>query len=795
MNFSKPQKTFISSLVLIAAISFFALNIGFISAAFFLFVLLLLVHQKIFSKTFASVLLIIFLLAGFYYNAAATDRDNLSELAPSKNITATGRIISLPDKTLSGRTRFFFKVYTIEKNGKTKKIENSKTVVNIYDNKRRFEQLNIGDVIEITGNLNIPFDSQNPSQFSYRNYLKDKKVFTTISSRGENYELKKDRNIFWSFIKNINLTRDKIIKKHSQYLKSPKLELLGSIVFGDNAVGVPDSVTDSFVHSGLLHLLAASGLNVALIFGIWFFLLAKLNINYRVNILSGMAVILVYMLMTGLPPSITRAGIMLELALFAKLIERKSEAMTLLAVVGAAMLLYNPLYIKDISFQLSFIVTFGLIFCAKLINHKFGIIPLWASSAVLIPIIAQLWVLGFQVFYFNNIAFYSVFANIIVLPLVGVISFCGFAGSIISLIPYTSPLCFLLDNAVSPFLSAILLISDTCKKLPHSLEYLHQPSAFDVFIYYTIIFILFLIIQTKFSQKVSKILKYLTAILILTLSFSYSKPAPNDNLDIIFFSVGNADAILIKTPENNYITVDSGNLGFGGYSSGRGVINEYFKDNGIKTLSAMIFTHYDRDHIGGGADIIKFADVKSVIMPKTKCTTSTCRLLFDELDKSSKTKKYIIETSKELVLSNRVKTKIIAPKAKNDNDSSLVTYLVHNKFSALLLGDNTKKSFPDIKKHLNQPITVLKLGHHGGARTINDDMLDFLNPKLIVISVGQNSYKHPGKKTLEIIEKHKIPVLRTDRDNAVKISSSGKTTNVYTYNPKKKKWELFDTYY
>ena len=74
-------------------------------------------------------------------------------------------------------------------------------------------------------------------------------------------------------------------------------------------------------------------------------------------------------------------------------------------------------------------------------------------------------------------------------------------------------------------------------------------------------------------------------------------------------------------------------------------------------------------------------------------------------------------------------------------------------------------------------------------------MLNFLNPKLIVISVGQNSYKHPGKKTLEIIEKHKIPVLRTDRNNAVKISSSGKTTNVYTYNPKKKKWELFDTYY
>ena len=791
---SKTQKTLQIAIAIISAVSVFALNIGTISTIILFFLLIVLTYKKNISKTFATILLLFFLISGLYYNSTSKNSDSLSIKAPSKNITATGRIISLPDKTLSGRTRFFLKVFSIEKNGKTEKIKNNKTVVNIYDKKRRFEKLNIGDVIKITGNLNIPFDSQNPSQFSYKNYLKDKQIFTTISSKEENYELKKDRNIFWSFIKNINLTRDKIIKQHSQYLKSPKLELLGSIVFGDNAVGVPDSVTESFVHSGLLHLLAASGLNVALIFGIWFFLLSKLNINYRYNILSGMLVILVYMLMTGLPPSITRAGIMLELALLAKLIDRKSEAMTLLAIVGSLMLLYNPLYIKDISFQLSFIVTFGIIFCSKLINTKFGITPLWMSSAVLIPIIAQLWVLGLQVFYFNNIAIYSVFANILVLPLIGVVSFCGFVGSIISLIPYSNFICFLIDKIVSPFLSAILFISDSCKKLPHSLEYLHQPSVFDVFIYYLIILLIFLLIQKNLPQKISKILKILTAILLIIIFFSYSKPTPSKNLEIIFFSVGNSDAILIKTPENNYITVDSGNRGFDGYSSGKGVINEYFKDNSIKTLSAMIFTHYDKDHIGGGADILKFADVQSVIMPQIECQTSTCLQLFKELNKTSKTQKYILTDSKELTLSKKVKTKIIAPKAKNENDSSLVTYLSYDKFSTLLLGDNTTKSFPEIKSHIHPNITILKLGHHGGARTINKNMIEYLAPKVIIISVGPNNYKHPTPKTIDLIKKYKIPILRTDKNNAIKISSSGEITKVYTYNPKIKNWELFNTY-
>lgn len=784
MDISKTQKTFLASVVFILSLSFCALNLGWQVLFLFIVFLFVIIKKNIFSAVFSTVLIIIWIFGCVYFEFRAHKFDELSLKAPLENATLTGRIVSLPDFSPNlGKASFFMKVYSIN----TQNIKKAKTVVTIYDKQRRFESLQIGDVITIKGKLNKPFAPQNPSQFNYKEYLKNKNIFTTFSSKEDQFEIINNSNFFWSFIREINLIRDNIIKKHSQFLKSPRIELMGSVVFGDRAVGVPDYVQDNFIHSGLLHLLAASGLNVALIFGIWFFILSKFRVNYRFNVLSGMFIILFYMLMTGLPPSITRAGIMLELALIAKLIDRKSEAMTLLGMVGAIMLLYNPLYIKDISFQLSFIVTYGIIACGSLINKKFEPLPVGISSAIMLPLIAQMWVLGFQVFYFNNIAIYSVFANILVLPFIAVISFCGFMGSIISIFPFSKPIYFLFDKFVDPFLRAVLAISEFVKGLPYSLAYVSQPSVSDVFLYYIIISIAFLLLQHNFKEKTKLVLKSLLVVLTIGLIFSYAKFDFEKNLEVTFFSVGNSDAILVKFPDNKYMTIDSGDKGYGGYSSGKAIVNEYFKDNGIKTLSAMVFTHYDRDHIGGGKDILKFVNAKNVIMPKKSCITPTCLQLFKEI-KPSKTKPYIIDKSKKLIIDKKVKIRIITPRSQDDNDSSLVTYMRYKKFSILLMGDNTEQSFCEVKKYVKSPVTVFKIGHHGGARTLNDEMLETLQPKLIIISTGKNRYNHPTPKTIETIKKHNIPYLRTDFDNAIKISTDGKKTRIYTYDSEKKRW-------
>ena len=171
-------------------------------------------------------------------------------------------------------------------------------------------------------------------------------------------------------LRGLNNTRNRILKVHSKYLKSPNLEILGGIVFGDDAVSPPDYIKSSFINSGLLHILAASGMNVAFIFSFWFVILKFLGVPYKPRVLSGMLVVILYTLMTGLGPSVIRAALMLLFVLGGKLIDRDTHSVSLLSLVAVLMLIYNPAYINNVSFQLSFLVTLGLLTTANIVSQK-----------------------------------------------------------------------------------------------------------------------------------------------------------------------------------------------------------------------------------------------------------------------------------------------------------------------------------------------------------------------------------------------------------------------------------------
>ena len=101
-------------------------------------------------------------------------------------------------------------------------------------------------------------------------------------------------------------------------------------------------------------------MNVAFIFSFWFFILKFLCVPYKPRVFSGMLVVILYTFMTGLGASVIRAALMLLFVLAGKLIDRDTHSVSLLSLVAVLMLIYNPAYINDVSFQLSFMVTFGL---------------------------------------------------------------------------------------------------------------------------------------------------------------------------------------------------------------------------------------------------------------------------------------------------------------------------------------------------------------------------------------------------------------------------------------------------
>lgn len=718
--------------------------------------------------------------------------DELVSLAPV-NCEISGQIVSIPQNKGGGKfgnkQRFFFKVNRIEYDNLVREFDNEKTLVTLNTN----EKLRIYDYYKIKGRLTPPFKVGNPSQFDYGNYLRNFSVYAVFygSRDGIPLKLNESPNRVQRVLQGINDYREKIINLHSKYLTSPNLEILGGIVFGDDAVSPPDDIKQSFVNSGLLHILAASGMNVAFIFSFFFLFLSLLRVNYKVNVSVGIVMVLVYSLMTGLGASVVRATCMLIFVLIGKLVDRDANSISLLGFVAFLMLLYNPMYINDVGFQLSFIVTFGLLVMTPyLVKSKSRIIN-WLIGTVSIPIIAQLWVIPVQIFYFNNISLYSVFANIMSVPLLSVISFGGFVGSLISTVMPDFVLQAF-DFILNPLITILVNISDFWGNLPHAALSTTHPSVFQLILYYGILLNITALFNKEVREKYLKVLRITLPVMLVVLIVS-TISIPNHNLEITAFDVGNADAFLIKTPDNKYMMIDTGKSGFnGGKSQAEMLLLKYLTDRGIKKIDTIILTHFDNDHCGGAVDLIKGVKVKN--------------LYVNSLNHDSKAAKYIYKTALKygvnvILAQNRQKvmddegleiTNYIAPEIEGigDNEASILTLLKYKNFSMLFTGDSGISTFEKLKANLPSGITVLKVGHHGANGVINREMLSYLKPETAVISVGTNKFGHPSIRTLEMLKD--IKTLRTDVNNSIRFVVNDRGYDTFVFDSVKKRYILVD---
>lgn len=688
-----------------------------------------------------------------------------------------GQIISIPNSNTPDKTKFFLKADKI--NGKE---VTGKTLVTFTGND--FSNLQIGDNYEFSGKLRTPFKAGNPSQFDYGKYLRNFDTFTVFYT--DNAKLLNGRlTLKWKFYQNLNKLRNKIINVHAKYLKSPNLEILGGIVFGDDAVAPPDYIKASFVNSGLLHILAASGMNVAFIYGFWVFFMRRIRAPFKLTVLTGMGVVIIYTFMTGLGASVIRAALMLLFILAGKLIDRDAHTVSLLAFVAMLMLIYNPAFINDVGFQLSFIVTFGLLTTANVIFEKYkeSKIPDWLIGAILIPVIAQIWVAPIQMFYFNTFSTYSVLANVLSMPFLSVISFGGFVSSIIAILtPFTDKICMFSDIILNFILNILVFISDFFAGLPHSLLTTTHPNIFQLFIYYGIVLFVTMSIKTGFNKRLVS-----TCILLFTILLLSLINIPSNDLQIIAFDVQNADCFLIKTPRNKYFIIDTGRAGYkGSKAQANSIIIKYLKDRGIKNIEGMIITHFDNDHSGGAVDIMKNLNVKQVYINSFEDKSMTSTNIYKTL-KELKIPSQIPNNNKSIYSENSLNMQTYLAEAEEDNEKSIITLLSYKDFDMLFTGDAGTDAFNQLKKDIPHNIEVLKVGHHGGPHVVSSEMLNHLNTKVSVISTGPNAFGHPNKGTLDILRK--TDIYRTDRHNSIKIITDGQRYIMYTFNKDKKKYQ------
>ena len=777
---NKNTIMFITAIFFMSGILSYFNNCGITASAIITITALVLLLRKYIS--FKYILFWVFIFYFGFFNAYLRIKtfDALSEISPDKG-TIKGQIISIPAGNSPDKIKFFLRVEEFN----NKKI-NGKTLVTLNEQNGDFSKLNIGDTYKISGSLRTPFTATNPSQFDYGKYLRNFSTYTTFyADLKDSEEIPEQLSAKWKFLQGLNNVRNRILETHARYLKSPGLEILGGIVFGDDAVAPPDYIKSSFVNSGLLHILAASGMNVAFIYGFWYFILRRLRVPFKLTVISGMAVVILYTLMTGLGPSVIRAALMLLFILAGKMIDRDAHSISLLSLVASLMLLYNPAYINDVGFQLSFLVTFGLLTTADAVMDKCKCekIPAWLTGGILIPVIAQIWVAPIQMFYFNTFSTYSVLANISIMPFLSVISFGGFVSSVLAIFtPVAKYVCLVSDFILKYFLDALVAISKFYSDLPHSLITTTHPSVGQIIIYYGIVLIITYMFKKGFSKKGFAIAGVLCAVLLIT-----TVSIPNKNLEVIAFDVQNADSFLVKTPENKYFIIDTGKAPYkNGTSQAKIIILKYLKDRGIKNIEGMLITHFDNDHSGGAVDLMNELNVKKVYINSLNHKSYTSIKIYKTLREKG-IPSHLVQNNEIIYTENNLSITTLNAGADDDNENSIITLLKYKDFETLFMGDAGVKAFNTVKNKIPHDVEILKVGHHGARGVVDNKMLEYLNPDVSIISTGLNYFGHPNKGTLDILRN--TAIYRTDKNNSIKVTTDGNSYNVLTYNRSKHKYE------
>jgi competence protein ComEC len=389
--------------------------------------------------------------------------------------TVTGKIINNPTLNSQDKVRFLLQVNKVK--NLTANIS-GKLYVTVP--LLQGTGLSSGQNLTLTGRLYAPQANLNPGGFDFREYLAKQGVFAGLKG----FQVNEYGPQKWGFWK----LRQRIVKAQVRFLSSPVGPLVSSIVLGGKAVDLPSDIRDNFIAIGLAHALAASGFQVALLLGV---LLHLINgFSEKNKLILGTVVIIFYVSLTGVQPSVIRAAIMGFGALIGMVTERKVRPFGFLVLTALILLFINPLWIFDLSFQFSFLATLGLIVTVKPIVNKLDFLPPTISNLIAIPVAATIWCLPLCIYIFKSISLYSIFVNILVTPLVAGISLMGMLSAFFALIfPFFGSMIAAILYYPTYFLIAIVQFF---VNLPYSYLAIGQLSLIQLIIIYTVIILVWL---------------------------------------------------------------------------------------------------------------------------------------------------------------------------------------------------------------------------------------------------------------------------------------------------------------
>ncbi len=287
-----------------------------------------------------------------------------------------------------------------------------------------------GDKIKVDGVLDTPenFQTEAGKEFNYIRYLANQDVYFIIKNADVEVLSHNNRSKLISLLYKF---RNAFMENIESVVNTPNSDLANGLVLGVRG-GFDNKTKNEFINTGTIHIVALSGYNVTIVAeGVMKAL--GLILSPISSILSGIVVIVLFILLAGASSTAIRAGIMASIALFARMTGRTYDAGRGLVVAGLLMVAYDPRVVTDISFQLSFIATFGVLFITpkvmgwvKFIPMRFGFRELVATTLG-----ATIAVLPLLLYSTGVLSIVSIPANILILPLIPLTMFFVFIAGVV----------------------------------------------------------------------------------------------------------------------------------------------------------------------------------------------------------------------------------------------------------------------------------------------------------------------------------------------------------------------------
>ena len=643
----------------------------------------------------------------------------------------------------------------------------------VYDSKlmvydTQFTEVFIGQIVSIQGTIS-PFErAPNPGNFDQALYYARQGFYGFVWCENI-WEIGGEKQVFWETLYQIRTWwKEEIMLQMGQ----EKGAVLAAILLGEKS-DIDPEVKELYQKNGIGHILAISGLHISFIgYGIYL-LCRKSGMGFVVAGVLSILCLTVYTCMIGFSVSIFRAFVMFLLKIGADMTGRVYDMLTALALAAVITITYEPLYLTDGGFYMSYGAILGIGLILPLLQQTLPFVKSIFSGG-LASLSVSIMLLPIFLYFYYEIPLYSIWLNMLVVPLMSLVLSFGLIGSLfLVIIPPIGQIGFIFCKIILQFYERICRLG---LELPGARLVLGKPKLWALVLYYIVL--AFVILIVKKGRKTRKVVWMILFIPMLLLH-NY----PQSELEVCMLDVGQGDSIFLQGPNGNTYLIDGGSSDV--EEVGKYRLEPFLTSKGIRALDYVFVTHGDADHYSGIEEMLSRKDVgveiQHLVFP---CNFQKEQELYELalLGQAVGCKILTMEGGDD-IYEGELKITCLQPNMKDNmegNAGSMILDISYKDFSMLCTGDVEGVGEERLIENIdNKVYDVLKVSHHGSKYSTSEEFLQCINPKIALISSGKkNSYGHPHDETIRRLEKRKCAIYQTIKKGAITITTDGNSLTI-----------------